>query len=523
MMRRALWLVIFSVSSICSQAGFCQVLPAAKASQFSLEPADGISENVITNLHIEDDRLWVGPFLNTTADGGLSWQKVDADSLSNGQGRVFSLDVEGDVIWAGLGFSKRDELSGGVDFVPTAKGFVFSEDGGESWTYRFPQLDRPGDSSVVYGVSTLEALPIIVPEQSPPYDIDYDPERGTVWTAAWASGIRRSDDKGLTWQRVILPPDTLLEISPERRYNFVYSPERRDIEEANNFLGFAVLVDEAGDIWTGSAAGLNHSIDGGLGWKRYIQNEIQSGPIGNWIISIEEQEKDGRNSIWAASWRATGDNEQFGVTVTRDAGETFDTYLSGEKVYDFAFDDGKVYVAGDNGLFVSDDDGQSWTSINYFEDPDQPDRIVRSGISVFSVAASEGVLWIGTEDGLLKSLDGGASWKLFRTEVPLSPAKPSDEIPEVSTYAYPNPFSPRNDQFVRLRYELPSEQNVKIDIYDFGMNPIRSLLDGSRGQGVREEVWDGLDDRGVVVANGVYFYSIDSDNNSVRGKILLIE
>ena len=500
-----------------------QELPFMRSIGSNLEPANGIAENVTTNLHIENGRLWVGPFLNTTNDNGQSWEKAVADSLSNGLGRVFSVDVEGDVIWAGLGFSKRDEISGTVDFIPTAKGFVFSEDGGQSWNYRFPQLDQPGDSIQVYGVSTLKALPIIVPEQSPPYDIDYDPITETVWTAAWASGLRKSVDKGQSWQRVILPPDTLFELSPDRPYNFRYSPERRDTEEANNLLGFSVLVDETGDVWAGSAAGLNQSTDGGESWRRFIQRETSNSLIGNWIISIEEQPKPGRNPVWMACWRATGNDEQFGVTVTRDGGESFERYLIGEKVYDFAFAGDKVFVAGDSGLFITDDDGATWTSVNYFEDLDQSDRIIRAGLSAFSVAAEDGVLWVGTEDGLVRSFDEGATWKLFRTEVPLHPDNPTDQIPDVDTYAYPNPFSPRKDQFIRLRYDLSGESNVTIRIFDFGMNPVRELIDDSRPQGAREETWDGLDNRGVVVANGVYFYAIETSNDTVWGKILLVE
>jgi len=224
-----------------------------------------------------------------------------------------------------------------------------------------------------------------------------------------------------------------------------------------------------------------------------------------------------------ACWRATGQTEQFGVSMTRDGGESFERFLIGEKVYDFAFDQGKVYVAGDNGLFISSDQGLTWRSINYFDDPSQPDRIVRSGISVFSVAAENGLVWIGTEDGLLKSSDDGLSWSLFRTEVPLHPETASDEVPDVDTYAYPNPFSPRKDQFTRIRYELTSDSNVNIKIFDFGMNPIRNLVDESRGSGVREDVWDGLDDRGILVANGAYLYSVDTGSETVWGKILLIE
>ena len=117
-------------------------------------------------------------------DRGSTWLSAGADSLSVSRGRMFSIDVEEQTTWIGIGYSQRTTTSGSVDFVPTALGFTFSKDGGRTWDFRLPQLDHPDDTVEVYGVSTLKALPIIVPEQSPPFDVDYDPVTGWLWTAA---------------------------------------------------------------------------------------------------------------------------------------------------------------------------------------------------------------------------------------------------------------------------------------------------------------------------------------------------
>lgn len=480
----------------------------------------GILSNSIANVDVVGDTVWVGPFLSVTPDGGGTWYAADTDSLVGTANRVFSLDTEGSTLWVGLG---RSDASQG-DAVPTAAGFLVSVDGGRSWTYRFPQLDAPDDSTVVYGVNTLSALPVIVPQQSPPYDIDFDPATGTVYVAGWASGIRRSTDGGLTWSRVVLPPDELDAIHPDSTYDFRVEPQRGGTGELNH-MGFAVLVDETGTIWAGTPAGVNRSTDGGLAWRRFSADGSSSGLTGSWVISIEEEPAPGRNPVWMATWNSgqSGSGGQFGVTVTRDGGATFEQMLHGERVYDFGFDDGTVYAAGENGLFVTTDGGRSWRSIREFRDAARPDRFVRPGSAVFSVEATADAVWVGTEDGLLRSTDGGATWTVHRVDVPLRPETPTDAVPRVATYAYPNPFSPAVDRLVRIRFSLSAPGTVRIRVFDSALSLVRELSE-FRSAGTVELAWDGRDDRGGRLANGPYFYEVSGPGGpSARGKILVIE
>ena len=101
-----------------------------------LLPSPGILRNSIANLHAQGDSLWVGPFLNLTTDGGATWQVADADSLAGLRNRVYSFDVEGEVIWAGVGISQSREIDGQTQEVDIARGLLVSEDGGRTWSYR---------------------------------------------------------------------------------------------------------------------------------------------------------------------------------------------------------------------------------------------------------------------------------------------------------------------------------------------------------------------------------------------------
>ena len=489
-----------------------------------------IVRNSTANMHAEGDSLWVGSFLSLTTDGGNSWQIADTDSLFSTRNSVFSIDIEGDVIWVGLGFTSTDAGGGGGE--ASAGGFLVSTDGGQSFSYRFPQLDGGEENTQVYGNSVLDALPVIVPQQSPPFDIDYDPVRGEVWMAGWASGIRQSTDEGRTWNRVVLPPDSLDRIHPDSSYSFRIEPRRGELGWFN-YLGFGVLVDETNTVWAGTVAGINRSTpddvtpSGERAWSRFGFDGTAESLTGNWVISIEEQPLPGRNPVWMATWDGSdgrGPRQRFGVTVTRDGGESFEQVLVDERVFDFAFLDETVFVAGESGLFISDDGGLSWRTVRDFYDPTQPDRWVPLDVEVLSVATtSSGDLWVGTTDGVFKSADRGETWRVFRVEVPPNPENPTESIPDAEVFAYPNPFSPFVDRFTRIRYELDEARDVKIRIFDFGMNLVREINEAGLAAGVRETIWDGTSDGGLRVANGPYFYLVDTGNKSFRGKILIIE
>ncbi len=488
-----------------------------------------IARNSTANLHAEGDSLWVGSFLNLTTDGGDTWLIAEADSLFGTRNSVFSIDVEGDVVWVGLGFTSIGANGSGE---PSAGGFLVSEDGGRSFVYRFPQLDGAEQVTESYGVSTLEALPVIVPQQSPPFDIDYNPITGEVWMAGWASGIRRSADGGRTWNRVVLPPDNLDRIHPDTLYSFVIEPRRGELGWFN-YLGFGVLVDETQTVWAGTVAGVNRSTpadvtpDGERAWSRFGFDGTSQTLTGNWVISIEEQPLPGRNPIWMATWDGSdgrGPRQRFGVTVTRDGGSTFEQVLVDERIFDFAFLDDTVFAAGENGLFISEDGGDSWRTVRDFYDPTQPDRVVPLDVEVNSVATTQnGDLWVGTTDGVFKSQDRGQTWRVFRVEVPLNAGGSREAIPDVEVFVYPNPFSPFVDRFTRFRYELEETRDVTIRIFDFGMNLVRQLNESGLSAGIRETIWDGTDEDGLRVANGPYFYLIDTGRESFRGKLLIIE
>lgn len=57
-------------------------------------------------------------------------------------------------------------------------------------------------------------------------------------------------------------------------------------------------------------------------------------------------------------------------------------------------------------------------------------------------------------------------------------------------------------------YDLEWEDEVKINIYDASGTLVRSMLKGTMDEGVHTVDWDGKDDEGTTVSDGVYSYEI---------------
>ena len=86
-------------------------------------------------------------------------------------------------------------------------------------------------------------------------------------------------------------------------------------------------------------------------------------------------------------------------------------------------------------------------------------------------------------------------------------------IDNVNVYNFPNPFNPEK-QSTQIRYYLQNDENVTITIHDVGGNIIRTLLKKelkNRGEHI-EDVWDGKDESGNYVANGIYYARVVSES-----------
>ncbi len=84
---------------------------------------------------------------------------------------------------------------------------------------------------------------------------------------------------------------------------------------------------------------------------------------------------------------------------------------------------------------------------------------------------------------------------------------------------YPNPFNPTTT----ISFDLPIEQNVKLEIYNNKGQKIKQLIDEKISAGKHSVIWNGTDFNNKTVASGIYFYRLTTSKININRKMLLIK
>ena len=85
---------------------------------------------------------------------------------------------------------------------------------------------------------------------------------------------------------------------------------------------------------------------------------------------------------------------------------------------------------------------------------------------------------------------------------------------------FPNPFNPDTT----IGYELAESADVTLQIYNVVGQVVRTLMAAeSQSVGRYQVRWDGMDDRGVPVSSGIYFYQISAGKFQDVRKLMLLK
>lgn len=453
-----------------------------------------LKSNAVNDILVHGNNVWIatGEGLLRTTDDGQSWTVYERED-GFGKGGVSAIDQMGDIVWVATAYDTTTELGE----LPAGGGLSFSTDNGDTWQW----IPQPVDS-----VDESEYSPTTTHIQNITYDIAISDS--AIWIASWGGGLRTSSitEMGEHW-RVVTVDGLPFDVSNN---NFIH-------------MAFSIIVFEE-QLWAGSAAGIHKSTDNGRTWTTYNHQNQPEGISGNFVVAIGHQSYKEKSIVWAATVEAVDESEYRAVSKTEDGGLTWTICLEGEFAHNFAFDDSVVYAATDNGLFKSLDFGETWASFPQIYDSESREGIYT--MKTYSVdVGPTGTLWVGSADGLARTTDNGVTWKIFRAyKVPGEGNTPK-------TYAYPNPFSPLRhnqiggDGYVRFQYRTTRSTTVTVQVYDFGMNLVRTVVEEKIRsiQGDYAEVWDGRNEIGDMVANGVYFYKISlSDTEPLWGKVMVV-
>jgi len=460
---------------------------------YSLEtPASGLAGNSVVEIIYDGRYIWAGTGsgLSRSSDGGITWRTFDHTNGLNQDGiSAMAFKEKDTTIWVATSYT---QIIDGIP-VPFGSGFNQTKRDIISWD-SFPPEQASRVGKLAYDIAISDT---------------------TVWAACFYGGLIRSEDKGQTWGNVF--------IDSVSRYDY----ENGLYQDFRNRV-FAVTADhsESGDttfIWSGTAAGIfkfiyttSDTADTVIAYQH--DDTISTTISGNFVISLGIQKLGSEKIIWAGTQPTYSGT--YAASFTIDNGATWNQTLAGDKIWNFDFKDSVVWAATSSGLKRSTDLGTSWKVFNYMQDKDRPDQQILS-TEFYAVRLVGDTIWAGNFDGLVKGTDDGISWKVYRSFVPIGTQQAK------SSYAYPNPFSPLlANQRVRIHYKPDSDGEVTIKIYDFEMKLVKTIPGNApRAGGVEyDEVWDGKNEKGEIVANGIYFFKMEGPGSQKEwGKIGVIK
>ncbi|MDZ7335602.1 MAG: YCF48-related protein [candidate division KSB1 bacterium] len=441
-----------------------------------------------------------------TTDGGNYWQFQRAPTLNHLTSVFFKDEVHGWI--TGAHGTLLSTENGGVDWHLAVKAtsnaliavsFVDKEHG---WAIGTSTLIHTKDGGTTWvSCDTLEGNDIVF----------VDRHKG--WFVHAAKGIYHTEDGGNTWQ---------LQYGIKGFYRISF---------ADSLHGWAISSDSAG-------ADILHTQDGGKSWLHQFR-----------LPSPSMQSIFFANSLMG--W-AVGDS---GVIYhTDDGGKSWKFQhegIKGEYILNDVFfvNDSTGWVVGGTGIWHTTNGGKLWQRqlcpLNWEE----------SLQAVHFTDENHG--WAGSLGVMLYTEDGGKHWHRYYSQdfdfwrndiyfidrdhgwavgsygavykwsgnaLAIADTK-QEELPKHFELQqnYPNPFSPQLSlSGTKINYSLPTSAPVSIKIFNLLGQIVYIFDEREQPPGNHSITWNGQDNFGNILPNGIYFYQVQAGKEIRVGKMTLL-
>ncbi len=288
------------------------------------------------------------------------------------------------------------------------------------------------------------------------------------WVYAATDRIWRSTNRGQNWTTItnVVSPNSLINTMDQSSVN----PD---------------IMIFAGSYYTNFPV-VKYSTDGGFTWHQ----RTNFGGLSRYISRVVCDPVDENTFYLVKSGYSPGNK----IYKTTDLGENW-TNISGD-LPDIPHNDlfvdpetNNYYAANDFGVYSSTDEGVTW---------------IREGNGMPFVVANDFDYVVHNDSGYLRIGTFGRS--VFETNLgPISPTDAEDIEEEIIAFElnqnYPNPFNP----VTMIRYSIPEESFVKLEIINALGERINLLEDGIKSSGTYESVWNA-----EAIPSGIYFYRLQA-------------
>lgn len=246
--------------------------------------------------------------------------------------------------------------------------------------------------------------------------------------------------------------------------------------------------------------------------------DISNGPYRgyiyvNWVDEVSGTDHDvkfSRSTNGGLNWSAP-------LRVNNDAAgkEQFFTWMSLDQktgIIYMVFYDRRNYTDNNTDVYMakSTDGGNTFTNERISASPFVPTSNVFFG-DYINISATNGrvrPIWMRLQSGTLSAWTALIDFPVGveqQTEIPVDYSLSQN---------YPNPFNPSTN----IKFDLPSDNNVQIKVYDLLGKEVATLVNGRYSAGSHEINWDASD-----LSSGVYIYKmITSDGKFSQTKKMLL-
>jgi photosystem II stability/assembly factor-like uncharacterized protein len=308
--------------------------------------------------------------------------------------------------------------------------------------------------------------------------------------------VHQTTNGGQSWTTI--SPDLSLNDKEMQQISGGLNPENASIEYANVIFAIAESPIEDGVIWAGTNDGLVHvTRDGGTSWTNVTDN-ISGLPTLGTVSNIEPSRHAAGTAYLTVDFHQMNNRDPH-VYKTADYGSTW-SFIGDipKSVFSYAHcvrEDpvrpGLLYLGTENAIYVSFDDGESWTSLQS-NLPHAPVHWlqIQEHFNDLAVATYGRGFWILDDLTPLQQLTADVAGNDVHLFAPRAAYRfqfvegPMSQRGDTAIGENP-PYGASINYYVKSELDAP----VEVTILDASGNTVRTL-DGSKGSGIQRVWWD---------------------------------